>query len=584
MKDFFKYTLATITGLLITSFLIFFLFITAIISMIPSSSDTETVVAENSVFTLKLAGILNERGTSNPIRELLVSEIPSTGLKEIIESIQKAKDHPNIKGIYLDAANMSASFASLEAIRNALLDFKTSDKFIISYADQYTQGEYYLASVADEIHVNPKGSVNWMGLSSNPMFYSQLLKKIGVDMQIFKVGTYKSAVEPYIETSMSKENKEQVHEYLTDIWSHVLEGVSTARGIEIEALNQYADQMMLFQPSEACINARLVDKLSYRSDMDEVLEDKIGSKPKLLSLNKLQNVSAKTFDKKAETIAVYYASGAIVDQLSKYSDESIVSDKVIKDLKKIEDNERIKSVVIRINSPGGSAYASEQIWKAIMNLKAKKPVTISMSDVAASGGYYMAAAGDYIVAEPTTLTGSIGIFAMIPNFKGTTDKIGLNFDVVKTNKHADFGALGRALTTDEGILLQNYVNEGYELFVQRCADGRNMTTDQIKEIAEGRVWSGKKAKELGLVDELGGLDRAIEIAAEKAAISNYRVHSYPRQKELFEQIMELSAKDMVQSFLLNSDMRKMLNETLFLEQLQNESILQARLPYLLNIQ
>ena len=549
-----------------------------------ASTETKTVVPENAVFVLKLDGELSDRSSSNPIMEVLFSEPKSIGLDGIISSIKKAKENPSIKGIYIDSGSLSASFASLEAIRDALIDFKESDKFIVSYADQYSQGLYYLSSVADEVHLNPKGGLNWSGLSATPMFYTELFKKVGVEMQIFKVGTYKSAVEPYTETKMSQANREQVSQYLNDIWLHITHGISEARDIELDKLNEYADQMVLFQPAEFCTTNGLVDKLSYRSDMDEVLKEKVGEKPSLLSLNKMVNIPESETNKAKDKIAIYYASGGIVDFSTKYSSEEIVEQKMSKDLKKLEDNDDIKAVVLRVNSPGGSAYASEQIWKAVSNLKAKKPVIVSMGDYAASGGYYISAAADYILAEPTTLTGSIGIFAIIPNVEGTTKKLGLTFDVVKTNKHSDFGSIGRALNQDEKLLLQNYINSGYDLFIQRCAEGRNMSNEKIREIGEGRVWTGKRAKELGLVDEIGGMKKAIEIAADKAGISEYKIQDFPKQKEIFEQIFDLSGKDLIKSYLFSSDLLRIIDENLVKQQLSKESILQARLPYLLNIQ
>ena len=583
MKDFLKYTLATITGIVLSGILLTILIVAALIGGIASSTNQEVVINKTSVLSLKLDGALNERAIDNPVLDLLNSGRSTHGLKDLLDAIKKAKKHPSIKGIYLEAGSLSASFASLEAIRNALIDFKESGKFIVSYGDQYSQGLYYIASVADEVHLNPKGGLHWAGLSVQPMFYTDLLKKVGVDMQIFKVGTYKSAVEPYTETQMSEANREQMAVFLTDIWSHLLTNVAQARAIPTEKLDELADEMMLFQPTEYALEQGLVDQLSYRSDLEEALKRLLGEEeaPRFISFNKMKTVTFKDTTQSDGRIAVYYAEGGIADQGNKYEVE-IIGNTVVKDLKKLEEDKRIKAVVLRVNSPGGSAYASEQIWKAVMNLKAKKPVVVSMGDYAASGGYYISAAADWIVAEPTTLTGSIGIFAMIPSFEKVAAKVGLKFDVVKTNKHADFGSLFRSLDSGEQQLLQTYINEGYDLFIKRCADGRHLANDSIRLIAEGRVWTGSRALQLGLVDQLGGIEEAIAVAAEKAELTNYRLASYPREKSFLDQLMEISAQDMVQTYMRGGKLKEIYEQIESVDQLLGDSFLQARLPYVLN--
>ena len=585
MKDFFKYTLATLTGIILSGVIFFILIFSILIGSLISSTDQKVVLKDTSVLSLKLEGVLNERVVDNPLKELLDINQSSLGLKDILEAIDKAKVNPNIKGIYLEAGSMSTSFASLEAIRKALLDFKDSGKFIVAYADQYSQGLYYVASVADQVHLNPKGGLAWAGLSAQPMFYTDLFKKAGVDMQIFKVGTYKSAVEPYTETKMSAANREQMTVFLQDIWSHILGGVSESRGISTERLNDLANQMMLFQPTEEVMSNNLVDKLSYRYEVKDAVRNLIGedSEPDYVSYKKMKNVSAPEKEKtKSEgSIAVYYAEGGIVDQGSKY-DTEIVGNTVVKDLKKLEENSRVKAVVLRVNSPGGSAYASEQIWKAVQDLKAKKPVVVSMGDYAASGGYYISAGADWIVAEPTTLTGSIGIFAMIPSFEKLADKVGLSFDVVKTNKFADFGSIFRGFNADERMLLQRYIEDGYDLFVKRCADGREMANDSIRQIAEGRVWTGTRALKLGLVDQLGGLDEAVAVAAQKAGISSYRLRSYPQEKSFLDKLLEMSGQDLVQTYLAKGKLKEVYQQVESVNQLMSDSFLQARMPYILH--
>lgn len=348
----------------------------------------------------------------------------------------------------------------MQEIRNALLDFKESGKFVIAYADSYTQGLYYLSSAADKVLLNPKGMIEWRGIASAPLFYKDLLQKIGVEMQVFKVGTYKSAVEPFIATEMSPANREQVTTFITSIWGQVTEGVSTSRNISVDSLNVYADRMLMFYPAEESVKCGLADTLIYRNDVRNYLKKLVeineDDNLPILGLGDMMNVRKNVpKDKSGNIVAVYYASGEITDYPSSAtSEDGIVGSKVIRDLRKLKDNDDVKAVVLRVNSPGGSAFASEQIWHAVKELKTKKPVIVSMGDYAASGGYYISCVADTIVAEPTTLTGSIGIFGMIPNVKGLTDKIGLSYDVVKTNKYADFGNIMRPFNEDEKSLLQ----------------------------------------------------------------------------------------------------------------------------------
>ena len=462
MKDFLKFTLATVTGIILSSIVLFIISMVTLFGIM-SASDTETIVKKNSVMMLDLNGTLVERTQEDPLGILsqwFGDESNTYGLDDILSSIQKAKENENIKGIYLQASSLGASYASLQEIRNALLDFKESGKFIIAYADSYTQGLYYLSSVADKVLLNPKGMIEWRGIASTPLFYKDLLQKIGIEMQVFKVGTYKSAVEPFIATEMSPANREQVTAFITSIWGQVTEGVSASRNIPIDSLNVYADRMLMFYPSEESIQCGLADTLIYRNDVRNYLKklveiDEDDNLP-LVGLSDMMNVKKNVpKDKSGNVVAIYYASGEITDYPgSATSEDGIVGSKVIRDLRKLKDDNDVKAVVLRVNSPGGSAFASEQIWHAVKELKAKKPVIVSMGDYAASGGYYISCVADTIVAEPTTLTGSIGIFGIIPNAKGLTDKIGLSYDVVKTNKYADFGNIMRPFNEDEKSLLQ----------------------------------------------------------------------------------------------------------------------------------
>ena len=586
MKDFIKFTFASVLGVVLAGIIFTILGIVTMVGMV-ASSDTETVVKENSVFVLDLEGTLSERVQDNPFQTLMGEENQAYGLDDILASIQKAKDNENIKGIYLQTAFLETSFASLEEIRHALLNFKESGKFIVAYADQYTQEMYYLASVADKIIVNPQGTISWHGLASQPIFYKDLLKKVGIEMQIFKVGTYKSAVEPFIATEMSDANREQVTAFMASIWGRLLEDVSASRNIPVETLNKLADEIMDLQPAETYIANGLADTLLYKDGVLDYLKEISGREAdeslRTLSLAEMKNVKRNTpLDKSGNIIAVYYAFGGIDDSTS--PEEGINSEKVIKDLRKLREDETVKAVVLRVNSPGGSAYGSEQIWREVVLLKEKKPVIVSMGDYAASGGYYISCAADYIVADPTTLTGSIGIFGMFPNMEELlTDKLGLHFDMVKTNKFADMGTLARPFNADERAAMQNYINNGYKLFVKRCADGRGMSVEAIEKIAEGRVWTGATAKELGLVDELGGLDKAIEIATQKAEVEAYSLLTYPSKESFFSSLMNEGKNNYIEGQLMET-LGESYSSIKFIQSVKDMDRIQARMPFDLRIQ
>lgn len=589
MKDFLKFTLATITGIIVSSVILFFLSIMVLFSM-ASSSESETQVRKNSVMMLNLNGTLNERSQEIPFDFLMGNEYKSYGMDDILASIKKAKEHEDIKGIYLEATSLNAGVAACQEIRNALKEFKTSGKFIVAYSDNYTQGLYYLSSVADKVLMNPQGMIEWNGLSSTPVFFKDLLEKIGVEMQIFKVGTYKSAVEPFISTEMSPANREQINAYLTSIWGQITSDVAESRNVSVESLNAIADRMLMFHPAEESVKCGLVDTLIYKNDVQSYLKtmvgiDKDNSMP-VLGLQDMINVKKNVpKDKSGNIIAVYYAYGDICNSASSdINEQSIDATKVIKDLQRLKENKDVKAVVLRVNSPGGSAFASEQIWYAVSELKKEKPVIVSMGDYAASGGYYISCNADTIVAEPTTLTGSIGIFGMFPNAKGLTDKIGLDFDVVKTNQYADFGMLNRPMNDGEKGLMQMYVNNGYDLFLTRCSEGRGISKEELDKIAQGRVWTGSKAKELGLVDELGGLDKALEIAIAKAGVDAYTVMNYPAKKSFFDILTSVRPDNYIKARILKSAMGEFYRPFSVLENFNKCDRIQARMPFELNIQ
>ena len=470
-----------------------------------------------------------------------------------------------------------------------MIDFKESGKFIVAYSDIYTQGLYYLSSVADKVLLNPQGAVEWAGLASTPIFYKDLLSKLGIKMEVFKVGTYKSAVEPFTSTEMSPANREQISAFLGSIWSQVTSGVSESRNISVDSLNIIADEMMMFYPAQKNVECGLVDTLIYQNDVRDYIKQMAGltkdDKIRMLGLSDMINIKRNIpKDKSGNIVAVYYATGEIVNESSSMlSDEAIVGSKVIKDLRKLKDNEDVKAVVLRVNSPGGSAFASEQIWHAVKELKTEKPVIVSMGNYAASGGYYISCIADSIVAEPATLTGSIGIFGMFPNVEGLTNKIGVTSSVVKTNTFSDFGNVMRPLNNDEKGLMQMMITRGYYLFVDRCAEGRNMTREQIEKVAEGRVWTGEMAKDLGLVDELGGIDRALEIAVAKAGIENYSLKSYPAKESFLTNLLNLSGGNFIESQIMKSKLGSYYSDFNLLRTIQEREMIQARLPFELNV-
>lgn len=587
MKDFLKFTLATVTGIILTSVVMFIIGIVTVFSLV-SASDSEITVKKNSVMMLDLDGQLVERSSNNIFKELFSNEDPTYGLDDILSSIKKAKENENIKGIYVQASSLGASFASLQEIRDALKDFKSSGKFVVAYGDNYSQKLYYLSSVADKVLLNPKGMIEWRGLASQPIFFKDLLSKIGVEMQIFKVGTYKSAVEPFSATEMSPANREQVGEYIGSIWHQMLTDVSTSRKIKVDSLNMYADRALMFHPSEESVKCGLADTLIYKNDVRNYLKKlvKIGKDDNLamLGLDDMINVKKNTpKDKSGNIIAVYYAFGEIDGAKSRTDDEGIESKQVIEDLRKLKEDKDVKAVVMRVNSPGGSAFGSEQIWQAVSELKKEKPVIVSMGDYAASGGYYISCAANSIVADATTLTGSIGIFGMIPNAKELAGKVGISFDVVKTNKFADFGNIMRGMNTDEQALMQMMINQGYDLFLTRCAEGRKMTKAKMEKIAEGRVWTGAKAKQIGLVDELGGINKAIEIAVKKAKIDAYTIVDYPDKKDFLAELLDMKPTNYIETRLMKSQLGDFYKEFGLLKNLEGSNFLQARVPFELNI-
>lgn len=544
MKGFFKYLLATIVGLLVTMILLFLIFM-GIIGTAISKSEKAVEVKENSLLVMKFNNTIEDRGSKNPFQGfdyLSMKPTTSLGLNDILKAVKNATEDPNILGIYLENENIPAGLATIEEIRNALIKFKESGKFIVSYSNNYGHKNYYLSSVSNSIYINPQGSMQWTGLSSSVMFFKNALEKLGVEMQIIRHGKFKSAVEPFMLDKMSPENREQIATYVGSIWNHWLKEISVARNISVDELNLMANNLKIRNAQSAYENG-MVDSLVYKDQVIDRLKELTNTKPEKdinsVSIDQYIKVPAPRKHKglAKDKIAVVYALGSIIDGDSGESD--IAGDRYGRIIREARRDSSIKAIVLRVNSGGGSALASEIILREMTLAKAVKPVIVSMGDVAASGGYYIAASADAIVANPTTITGSIGVLGMIPNVKeGMNKKLGINIDVVNTNKYADILSVYRPMTAEEKAYMLQGIEDIYSVFIGHVANGRGMTTQQVDDIGQGRVWSGINAMQIKLIDEFGGLERAIELAAEKAGLENYRITELPKQKDPFEIIME----------------------------------------------
>lgn len=591
MKQFFKFVFASFFGMMLFSIVTGFFALCAIVGMI-TSQDATKEPEENSVLVLNLSGQLSERSDNNFLSQLQGTQVNSLGLDNLIEGVKKAKDNDNIKGIYIEAGAFAAdSYASMQALRNALLDFKKSRKWIIAYADTYTQGTYYLSSVADKVYLNPQGQIDWHGLASEPVFIKDLLAKFGVKMQVVKVGAYKSATEMFTGDKMSDANREQTSAYLNSIWGNITKEVGASRGLSVAQLNAYADSMITFADPQEYVKLKLVDGLLYTDQIKTVVKKQLGIDSdddiEQVTIADMVNTEAKNQGDENNKVAVYYAYGDIVDGAvgGLFSQgHQIDAHVVCKDLADLAKDKDVKAVVIRINSGGGSAYASEQIWHQIMEMKKLKPVVVSMGGMAASGGYYMSAPANWIVAEPTTITGSIGIFGMFPDVSNLfREKLGLKFDEVKTNKYADFGTRARPFTEEEMSYLSQYVNRGYKLFRHRVAEGRKMTDNQVEKIAQGHVFTGQDAQKIGLVDQLGGLDVAVAKAAQLAKLPNYRTSAYPEADDVLDQILKQVKPDTYLSDELRANLGDYYEPFTLLKTINQQSAIQARLPFYPNI-
>ena len=594
MKSFLKYTLATICGLVIFTFMAGLILLVSLAGMAVSSGGTVTQAKDNSVFVLKLDGYVQERTEEgSPLDVLLNSaDMSMMGLDDIVASIRKAKTDDRIKGIYLEGGMLSVDApATAQQVRDALKDFKKSGKWVIAYADNFSQQGYYVASVADSLYLNRTAMIELKGIGGKREFLTGLYEKIGVRYQVVRVGKYKSAVEGVLRKDMSPENREQTDAYQRGIWQHMLKDMAESRPrLSAEQIDQIVnDSIVAFASTDDYVKGGLVDKVMYPEDIKAAIKAKLGVDGEVnqLVLTDMIGLPA-TDEEKGDEVAVYYAYGEIIDQQTSLfaTEHCIIGSETVDDLNELADDDNVKAVVLRINSPGGSAVASEQIAHAITRLKAKKPVVISMGGVAASGGYMMSAYGDYIFAEPTTITGSIGIFGLVPNLSELlTGKLGVTFDGTKTNQYTDFEenlVMGKD-NAQELKYMQSYVDRGYETFLNIVAEGRKMTRDQVHEIAQGRVWLASDALPIKLVDKLGSLDDAVKKAAELAKASEYHTKSYPLPEPWYQQLMEVTDK---KGTYLDSELRSVLGDLyepmLNARRDQQRNRMQARLPYLLN--
>lgn len=594
MKQFFKNVAATIVGIFGFGIIMVILAVITLIGMISNSSKTPSL-KDNSVMVMKLQGQISDQADDDWLGQLTGNQYNNLGMNNILSAIKKAKQEDKVKGIYLETGVLSTDYATLQEIRNALADFRKSGKWIIAYGDAMTQGGYYLASVANKIYVNPEGSVDWHGIASQTQYIKDVAAKFGVHFTIVKVGKYKSFTEMYTEDKMSDANREQVTRYIGGLWNQILADVSKSRNISKDSLNHYADGLMAFDDTKLLKSRKMVDGFCYYDEIRDVVKKQLGLQADE-TINQVDyNDVDMTIDDSnlmGEEIAVYYCQGSIVrmETPSIYdSEKQIVSTKVIKDLQELADNSQVKAVVLRINSGGGDAYASEQIWRAVKELNKKKPVVVSMGGMAASGAYYMSMGAQYIMAQPTTLTGSIGIFGALPDFSDLmTKKLGFKYDEVKTNRNSAYASAGmsRPWSAEEIATMQNYVNRGYSLFRKRVAEGRKMSTEQVEKIAQGRVWLGTDAKNIKLIDGFGGLSDAIDKAAELAHLSSYQAVEYPALAGWMEQLLDMAGGN--KGTYLDEQLRLALGDLyqpfIMIRNMKEKEPIQAALPYVLNIQ
>lgn len=594
MKQFFKYVAATIIGLFAFGVIMIIFGFICLFGMVASSSGTPSLL-DNSVMVLKLQGEISDKAEEDWLGEITGNQFNQLGMNKILSAIHKAKKEDKVKGIYLETGILQTDYATLQEIRGALADFKKSGKWIIAYGDNFSQGGYYLSSVANKVYVNPEGNIDWHGIASQTQYIKDVAAKFGVHFTVVKVGKYKSFTEMYTEDKMSDANREQVSRYINGLWQQILTEVSASRNINKDSLNHYADGIMAFEDSQLLKSRKLVDGFCYYDEIRDVVKKQLGLKSdEKIHQASMDDVNAAVEDGNAlgDQIAVYYCQGNIVSAASSSlygSGQEIVSKQVIKDLQELGDDDNIKAVVLRINSGGGEAYASEQLWRAVSMLNKKKPVVVSMGGMTASGAYYMSMGARYVMAQPTTLTGSIGIFGALPDWSDLmTQKLGFKYDEVKTNRHSSYGTAGstRHWTPEEIGILQANVNHGYALFRKRVADGRKLPVEQVEQIAQGRVWLGTDAKSIKLVDGLGNLNDAIAKAAQLAKISDYGTQEYPASADWMDQLLDRVSG--TSGSYLDEQLRLTLGDLykpfMTIRNMKEKEPVQATLPFMLNIQ
>jgi len=583
MKSFLKYLLATMLGIILSSILLFVILIGGIGAMV-SSQDQPIKTKPHTVLHVELNQPIMDRGNNNPMENFDFTSFTPTqqlGLNDILKNIKKAKKDPNIDGIYLDLTYIQAGMATIEEIRNALIDFKESGKFIISYSDNYTQPTYYLSSIADKIYLNPEGLLIFVGLRSEMMFYKDALKKIGVEPQIIRHGKFKSYVEPYMYNKMSDENRKQIMAYMGSIWNYMLEGIAAERGISVEKLNEIADNLSL-KDVELAETYGLIDGLKYKDEILAELAQRTGKiddkKIEHISLNKYTKVPDKKRKALAKNkIAVVYASGSMI--MGEGGEGSIGSDRISRAIRKARKDSSIKAIVLRVNSGGGAALSADIIWREVKLAQETKPVVVSIGDVAASGGYYISAPAQKIIASPNSITGSIGVFGLFFTGKELlNDKLGIHVDVAKTNKFSDIGSFTRPFSSEEREVFQYMIEDTYDDFITKVGEGRYMTKEEVDEIGQGRVWSGVNAIENGLIDDFGGLNDAIELAAKFAKIESYRIIDLPKLKDPFQVFLE-ELQGNVKASILKRELGTEYKYYNAIKDVTNHQGIQARMPY-----
>lgn len=594
MEQFFKSVAATIVGIFAFGVIMIIFGFICLFGMVASSSGTPSLL-DNSVMVLKLQGEISDKAEEDWLGEITGNQFNQLGMNKILSAIHKAKKEDKVKGIYLETGILQTDYATLQEIRGALADFKKSGKWIIAYGDNFSQGGYYLSSVANKVYVNPEGNIDWHGIASQTQYIKDVAAKFGVHFTVVKVGKYKSFTEMYTEDKMSDANREQVSRYINGLWQQILTEVSASRNINKDSLNHYADGIMAFEDSQLLKSRKLVDGFCYYDEIRDVVKKQLGLKSdEKIHQASMDDVNAAVEDSNAlgDQIAVYYCQGNIVSAASSSlygSGQEIVSKQVIKDLQELGDDDNIKAVVLRINSGGGEAYTSEQLWRAVSMLNKKKPVVVSMGGMTASGAYYMSMGARYVMAQPTTLTGSIGIFGALPDWSDLmTQKLGFKYDEVKTNRHSSYGTAGstRHWTPEEIGILQANVNRGYALFRKRVADGRKLPVEQVEQIAQGRVWLGTDAKSIKLVDGLGNLNDAIAKAAQLAKISDYGTQEYPASADWMDQLLDRVSG--TSGSYLDEQLRLTLGDLykpfMTIRNMKEKEPVQATLPFMLNIQ